>query len=665
MADAYYEIAQELRRRPALQLSSKGTQWDRVYVEQETRDVTKANPRYPQDASDTLAVKCIPGAKHPKCEYLMLVDAYVTGGDDHKQNWALTYQLDLRAFAAAFPNEIPDWQAELARDGVQTVFPAEDTSPDITWTFTIVNPDNYVKPSQGSPHPLVASALFINEEWQRNGPTLTVTRRYRKVAPVSAQQKVGYQVEYEYRLQDGAASIDYPVVTWTYDTPKADFTVPAVNATCGIAGFTTLKVIKPAQCVVLDGLNLRVTITYGKIPGPLIVKDGIGDGPAGQYSTYTWRRPYDAMPSRQPEELQDLYPGVPVLNWQIAEDNGYCLIWTYTQLRKNSPLASAEYRPETGETFPVSVRIVPADTAAQAIKSTGEYTTIEALNKDHAVETTRQDTGLATGRVFTTSRHDGQTGELYEETVQIIDGTHGSEFIGEKVESVGYLVQQLSLGKSRKIKVYDYGLANKKEQIGAKFDPNTGRTRKTWRKLVPNGTPGMDISPSGEVQEVTPIDSKWALLTSEFVHGYVDGQTRPGYYTYEVFPLPGVLRGYHLWNYGSGRSVQIGVNYYIEEKTGPLLCYNEETWYHQAPLSIQPTSINGTSLQFSFPGGGISIPECLHPGQVFTWADGEGYVLTHYWPATTHIDWPATIVLGETKPFMGGYLQTKKTLYVK
>ncbi len=648
MAKSYRDTVRSLLDKGSQQFPTKGTDYDRVFVE------TEAVPRMGNAQTRPLE-RCRMGATLESAPFLTLIDAYITGSDDNYDNWQFIYRIDVRALAAELNL---NWEALLAKDGLLVQFPSEDNSADVTWTFTIVNPDSYTKPTQGVAHPTMENVLFINESWQRDGQTMTVTRHYRKVAPINDQQKLGYQVTYEYRLP-GDQGVDYPVVTWTYDTPKEDFTNSLVNATCGIAGFTELKVIKPASNVALDGLNLRVTVTYGKIPGPLVQQDGIGDGPGGQYATFTWRRPYHHTPSTD----ANLYPGVPVLNWQVVENNGYCVLWSYTQLRVNDPLLSAEYRPETGETFPVSVRIVPAGTEAQIIGPNGDYTTIEALNKDYSVETARKDTGLATGQIFKRPRLDGQTGELYPETEQIIEGDHGSAAIGE--DSVGIIVQQLSLGKGRKLTVMDPGLANKKKQFGAKFDPNTGRTRQTWRQLVPNETPGMDISVDGEVREVSPIDSRWALMTSEFVHGYVSGQTRPGYYTYEVFPLPGVLRGYFLWNYDSPKGIQIGVNYYIEEKTSPLLCFNEETWYRNAPPPIHPTSINGSSLQFSFPGGGISIPECLHIAQLFTWADGDGYVLTHNWPATTHIDWPATIVLGETKPFMGGFLQTKKTLYVQ
>ncbi len=312
MADAYYDYAKELLKKPGIQLSSKATQWDRVYVETIPKAVSKEHPTYPKTADDTLHPNRIPGVAHPKCPYLILIDSYAAGGDDHHYNWNLTYKLDIRAFAAAYPDEIPDWQDELAKDGVTTSHPYEDSTPTIDWTFTIVNPDSYTKPTQGTAHPTIATCLFINESWQRDGQTLTVSRHYEKIAPQADQRKIGYTVNYEYP--------EYPIVTWTYDTLKTDFTPPTVNQACGITGFTALKVIKPADVPVKNGLTYTVTLTYGLLSGPVITLDALNPDDPTKVTTYQQRR-----------AIADTFSAA-CNSYSMVEENGYSEVWQWTAL---------------------------------------------------------------------------------------------------------------------------------------------------------------------------------------------------------------------------------------------------------------------------------------------------------------------------------------------
>lgn len=403
MSTAYYDLAQELRLKPGIQLASKGSAgWDRVYIEQATYDTSKARPNYPTEAAHTLPDGRTPGNAHPKCPYLTLVDAYVSGGDDHRQNWVLTYRLDIMAFVKAFPDAAPDgdWQKLMCRDGVQTTFPAEDNSPDIIWAFTIINPDSYIKPVQGTAHPLDAGALFINETHQRDGQTLLVTRNYHKVAPYSTQQRIGYTLTGEYLSHD--------ILTWTYETPHSAYTVPAVNAPCTIPGHILKRVIKPPEIEIINGLNRRVTITYGSLPGPVITTSTISNGPAGEITTYTQRR-----------AMADSFSSA-CLSFNLIESNGYSKTWQYTTPTPRQ-LTSWEYDTETGKTFEVTEQIVSASSNGSDINPFGQFVTISPINRHYAIRRTSYIPMIQHNIKMTSYFYDEETRDLITEVTEIVN----------------------------------------------------------------------------------------------------------------------------------------------------------------------------------------------------------------------------------------------------
>ncbi|WP_038164938.1 hypothetical protein [Verrucomicrobium sp. BvORR106] len=210
MARSYKDIAQELRDSAAVELSSKGTTFDRLYTEQETIPRTKANPKYPAAASQTVPAKCIPGAVHPKCTFLILVDAYSTGGDDSHDNWVLLYRLDLQAFCLAFP-EVGTWPNLLAKDGATITDEYSSVEPLIEWRFDVVNPDSYTKPPKGTAHPLITQAKLTKEIMVRRGPLASIIRVYETLAEA---------VDYEYDPETlDRISISRQIVP--YSTPAA------------------------------------------------------------------------------------------------------------------------------------------------------------------------------------------------------------------------------------------------------------------------------------------------------------------------------------------------------------------------------------------------------------------------------------------------------------
>ncbi|WP_075089143.1 hypothetical protein [Verrucomicrobium spinosum] len=194
-----------------MELSSKGTPFDRLYTEQETIPRTKASPKYPAAASHTVPPKCVPGAVHPKCAYLILVDAYSTGGDDSHDNWVLLYRLDLQAFCLAFP-EVGTWPNLLAKDGAVISDEYSSVEPLIEWRFDVVNPDSYTKPPKGTAHPLITQAKLTKEVMTRRGPIASIVRVY---------ETLSVAVDYEYDPETlDRVSISRQIIP--YVTPSAN-----------------------------------------------------------------------------------------------------------------------------------------------------------------------------------------------------------------------------------------------------------------------------------------------------------------------------------------------------------------------------------------------------------------------------------------------------------
>jgi hypothetical protein len=223
MADSYHDIAQALLDRANLRYQSKGTVYDVLYSEQATLDRSRAVSRFPTQDRLTVPDRCVPGAKHPRCTYLVLVDAYRTGGDDHHDNWTLLYRVDLQQFLADKGDAAQTFPEVLVDDNTSQTDErqgggGEDTV--IVWRFDVIlaNADQLGDPS-GNPlvdpagnalvmpvfgysrpplytttHPTVTSAILVSETQERSGPVATITRRYAKL-PTDTLSSANYKNE--------------------------------------------------------------------------------------------------------------------------------------------------------------------------------------------------------------------------------------------------------------------------------------------------------------------------------------------------------------------------------------------------------------------------------------------------------------------------------------
>lgn len=443
MADSYRDIAQTLLDRAGLRFQAKGTPYDVVYTEQETVDRSSAAARFPSLAKPHLPAQCVPGARHPKSDYLVLVDAYRNGGDDHHDNWTKLYRVDLQQLEADGENAgftFPDF---LANDGVTTQFPYYDDSEDITWQFDVVLPNGdtlvdpegnaivdedgnnlvapnlgYTKPEQGTPHPLVPDALYLNEQWQRNGPVLTVVRHYKKVAPLSVQAKMGYKITGEYP--------GYALVDLIYECAKSDYNPPSPGSACpindgGSLNFSSYKIIQPPQVEVLDPLTLRVTLRYGALPGPIIALPQMSPGVTGQGTDYQQRRsPGDTFASL-------------ALTLKTEENNGYAKVWTW-HVPDSITLTTQRYDSETGLLDVMQQQIVAAGTSGASINSSGVYSTVEPLNSSYSIKETTTLALFAQRPTFVDYEVDPETRNFITVVRQIVYANDGPSMgLGQEV----------------------------------------------------------------------------------------------------------------------------------------------------------------------------------------------------------------------------------------
>ncbi len=196
MADAYLDVARELISGSGLRMPTKGTGLDRLYIVNRTWPSTKEVGKFPAVNKISISAEFVPGAAHPHCSYLILVEASRTGGDDTNQNWQLLYRVDLKAFVTAYNIANPGspldaWPDLLIGDNhTKTDAQGDTTQQAFDWVFEVINPENYTQPPlYDTEHPSVAGAILVREAFKKDGPIGTVERRY-ELLPTTALTSV-------------------------------------------------------------------------------------------------------------------------------------------------------------------------------------------------------------------------------------------------------------------------------------------------------------------------------------------------------------------------------------------------------------------------------------------------------------------------------------------
>jgi hypothetical protein len=206
-------------------------------------------------------------------------------------------------------------------------------------------------------------------------------------------------------------------------------------------------------------------------------------------------------------------------------------------------------------------------------------------------------------------------------------------------------------------------------KIGSVLDPQTNTLRQVLIEKVPAGTAGTTVDTNGQYSEVQPINTLWALKTTQFMAGLAgsgDGaqQTWNDVLNYS---WPDVLLGFNFFSFpsssGSVDSVTGLPIWKRQRYDGPCEATITETWTLNPPTPPSFTTMQPREIEYRSPLMSVSTPPCLHP-KVILW-DTPGanhpslgfYVYSQTYEATSLTDWPATYVASFTvRPAAGGYL---------
>lgn len=209
-------------------------------------------------------------------------------------------------------------------------------------------------------------------------------------------------------------------------------------------------------------------------------------------------------------------------------------------------------------------------------------------------------------------------------------------------------------------------------QSGVSVDADTGALRTFSKKKVAAGTAGQAMSATGEIKEVTPINSLWSELTTRQAVGLF-GQMVAGVASritegHDNFYWPPVLQRVYVAAIPGPTAGEVAMMYWRpvwqqDEYAGPCKVTITEVASIAAPTVNAVVPMLPQSIDFS--GAlirGLHIPKSLH-GEV-TIYEGTGgtetlgaYVINEVYPATSPTAWPATVVASITvTPMLGGYL---------
>jgi hypothetical protein len=206
-------------------------------------------------------------------------------------------------------------------------------------------------------------------------------------------------------------------------------------------------------------------------------------------------------------------------------------------------------------------------------------------------------------------------------------------------------------------------------KIGSVLDPQTNTLRQVLIEKVPAGTPGTTVDTNGQYSEVQPINTLWALKTTQFMAGLAgngDGATQ-SWSDVLNYSWPDVLLGFDFFSFpsssGSVDSVTGRPIWKRQRYDGPCEATITEKWTLNPPTPPSFTPMLAREIEYRSPLMSVSTPPCLHPTVVLWDTPGSNhpslgfYVYAQTYEATSLTDWPATYVASFTvRPAAGGYL---------
>lgn len=340
-----------------------------------------------------LPPSCILGSRHPECDWLTLTDCWMSSSNDKRSTFSRVWQADILRLSQAYPSL--DLNSILLGGGTRlTSFPyAHRDSPEIAWSFTIANPEGYVRAAQLTPMPGEPDALLISEQHQRDGQSVTVTRTYKRIAALSQQYKLSFVQDTE------TGDTGSKTVVWSYDTFAADFSPPAVGSACpidngGVADsldFTGLVVIKAPTYTATTADLGRATVVYGKLTGTQLTGKAwdspIALPPERFLTGKTIQNSSQIVPAgTSPDTSSTVITSVVTPQDAIRSLLNSSVLISYGQ----TPLYAWVVDQKTGKGSMVTEQVVPAGATGGDVDAAGNFSEVTPVNAYWSIKTTRK-----------------------------------------------------------------------------------------------------------------------------------------------------------------------------------------------------------------------------------------------------------------------------------
>lgn len=185
-----------------------------------------------------------------------------------------------------------------------------------------------------------------------------------------------------------------------------------------------------------------------------------------------------------------------------------------------------------------------------------------------------------------------------------------------------------------------------------------------------------ELQSGGHVFEGEQLTADWYVITDRQVVPTDFANNGRTYTTAENYYWPAVLDSvtpYELdiWpRNAGGDDMYVRPLYSKEAYRGPCKAVVLETFHVTAPTPSEPNVMMPLPIDVSTPFFSLNVGPCLHDTLSFSITSGTSHPIydyaggTYSYPATSPIDWPASILaVDEVRPFRGGFLRTRVTVY--
>jgi len=174
-------------------------------------------------------------------------------------------------------------------------------------------------------------------------------------------------------------------------------------------------------------------------------------------------------------------------------------------------------------------------------------------------------------------------------------------------------------------------------------------------------------------REGQQLSSDWFAVTQRQVVPSRFATSGRSYYSTADHLWPAVLSTIQvdIWNRKEGGSDMISTPIFSKETyRGPCRAYVEERFYLTPPPMESPKVMQPLPIDLQTPVFGLNIGPTLHAARSVTLSTGTSHPVYEYtagtwnFQATTPTSWPSSLVASdECRPFRGGYIKTKVTVY--